>query len=66
MKSTTYPDTDNLYAEFKDTAGVETHEVAEGLDVDVGAAGEVVGFNLDHTAKRFELKTLEVDALPVR
>ena len=66
MKLQYYPDTDSLYVELKDAPGVETREVADGLNVDVDATGGVVGFDLDHAAKRFDLTTLEVDALPVR
>ena len=66
MKIQYYSDTDSLYVELRDAPGVETREVADGLNVDVDAAGEVVGFDIDHAAKRFDLTTLEVDALPVR
>ena len=65
MKLHYYADTDSLYMELKDAPGVETREVADGLNVDVDASGEVVGFDIDHAAKRFDLTTLEVDALPV-
>ena len=66
MKLHYYPDTDSLYVELKDGPGVETREVADGLNVDVDAAGGVVGFDIDHAAERLDLTTLEVDALPVR
>lgn len=66
MKIHYYSETDSLYVELKEEAGVETLEVADGLNVDVDATGEVVGFDMDHAAKRFDLTTLEVDALPVR
>ena len=63
MKLHYYPDTDSLYVELKDGPGVETREVADGLNVDVDAAGGVVGFDIDHAAERLDLTTLEVDAL---
>ena len=66
MKIHYYPDTDSLYVELKAGPSVETREVVDGLNVDVDARGEVVGFDIDHAAKRFDLATLEVDALPVR
>ena len=66
MKIHYYADTDSLYVELKSGPGVETREVADGLNVDVDASGDVVGFDIDHAAKRFDLATLEVDALPVR
>lgn len=66
MKLHYYPDTDSLYVELKDAPSVETREVADGLNIDVDAAGGVVGFDIDRAAERFDLATLEVDALPVR
>ena len=55
MKISYDAETDSLYVELKSDPGVETIEVASGLDVDVDARGEVVGFDIDHAAARFEL-----------
>ena len=66
MKLHYYPETDSLYVEFKDGPGVETREVADGLNVDLDAGGEVVGFDIDHASKRLDLSTLETEALPLR
>ena len=65
MKLHHYPETDSLYVELKSGPGAETREVADGLNVDLDAAGEVVGFDIDHASKRLELSTLETEALPV-
>jgi len=40
--------------------------VADGLNVDVDEAGEVVGFDIDHASKRFDLSTLETVAMPFK
>ena len=66
MKLHYYPDTDSLYVEFKAGAGAETREVSEGLNVDLDANGDVVGFDIDRASKRLDLATLETEALPVR
>ena len=66
MKLHYYPETDSLYVEFKSTAGVETREVTDGLNVDLDADGEVAGFDIDHASKRLYLSTLEFEALPLR
>lgn len=34
--------------------------------VDLDGGGEVVGFDIDHASKRFDLSTLETESLPVR
>ncbi|MFO1038936.1 MAG: DUF2283 domain-containing protein [Geminicoccaceae bacterium] len=66
MKLHYYPETDSLYIELKPGPGTETREVAEGLVVDLNAAGEVVGFDIDHASTQLDLTTLETVALPVR
>lgn len=66
MKLHYYPETDSLYIELTPGAGAEVREVAEGLNVDLNAAGEVVGFDIDHASKRFDLSTLETVALPLK
>ena len=66
MKLHYYSETDSLYVELKAGPGTETREVATGLNVDLDANGEVVGFDIDHASKRLDLSTLETEALPVR
>ena len=66
MKLHYSPDTDSLYVELKAGPGAETREVSEGLNVDLDANGDVVGFDIDHASKRLDLATLETEALPVR
>jgi uncharacterized protein YuzE len=39
-------------------------EVAPGLNVDLDAAGDVVGFDIDGASRRLDLTTLETIALP--
>ena len=65
MKLHYYPETDSLYVEFKAKAGAETIEVTEGLNVDIDADGEVVGFDIDQASRRLDLHTLETEALPL-
>ena len=66
MKLHYYPETDSLYVELKSGPGTETREVTGGLNVDLDANGDVVGFDIDHASKRLDLSTLETEALPVR
>jgi uncharacterized protein YuzE len=65
MKLHYYPETDSLYIELKTSPGAETREVAPGLNVDLDAAGDVVGFDIDG-ASRLDLTTLETIALPTK
>ena len=66
MKLHYYAETDSLYVEFKSGPGTETREVADGLNVDLDANGDVVGFDIEHASQRLELSTLETKALPVQ
>jgi uncharacterized protein YuzE len=61
-----HPETDSLYIELKPEPGAETREVADGLVVDLNAAGEVVGLDLDQASTQLDLTTLETVALPLR
>ena len=60
-----YPETDSLYVELRAGPGAETREVSDGLNVDFDAAGNVIGFDIDHASKRLDLSTLETEALPL-
>ena len=64
MKLHYYPETDSLYIELKPTPGTEAREIVEGLVVDFDAKGEVVGFDIDHASKKFDLSVVETVALP--
>ena len=66
MKLHYYPDTDSLYVEFTTGPGVKTHEVADGLNVDLDADGNVVGFDIDRASRRLDLSTLETTSLPLQ
>jgi len=67
MKLHYYPETDSLYIELKDSPGVQTREVALGLNVDLDEKGEVIGFDIDHASRKLDLSKIEtVSLLPVR
>ena len=66
MKLHYYPDTDSLYIEFRAGPGAETREVSDGLNVDLDATGDVVGFDIDRASQRLDLSTLETESLPLR
>jgi uncharacterized protein YuzE len=66
MKLHYYPETDSLYIELRDVPGAETRVIAEGLNVDLDAHGDVVGLDIDAASRRLDLTTLETIALPLR
>ena len=64
MKLHYYPETDSLYIELKDAPGMQTREIVEGLNVDLDANGDVVGFDIDHASGKLDLSKIETIALP--
>ncbi|MDE2763555.1 MAG: DUF2283 domain-containing protein [Gemmatimonadota bacterium] len=66
MKLHYYPETDSLYIELTQEPGVETREVVDGVNVDIDARGNLVGFDIDRAANRLDLSSLETTALPLR
>ena len=66
MKLHYYPETDSLYIELNAGPGAETREVAEGLNVDLDVAGQVVGIDIDNASRKLDLGSLETIALPVK
>ena len=53
MKISYYAETDSIYIELRPGPGTETREVASGLNVDLDAEGNVVGFDIDGASARY-------------
>jgi uncharacterized protein YuzE len=64
MKLHYYPETDSLYIELKNVPGTQTREIVEGLNVDLDANGDVVGFDIDHASGKLDLSRIATIALP--
>lgn len=65
MKLHYYPETDSLYIELQAHPGVETREIADGLNADLDETGAVVGLDIDGASAKLDLSTLETVALPI-
>ena len=65
MKLHYYPETDSLYIELAGGAGVETREVANGVNVDFALDGSIVGIDIDGASTKLDLATLETEGLPL-
>jgi uncharacterized protein YuzE len=66
MKLHYYPETDSLYIELSDAQGTETRELSDGVKVDYGANGNVVGIDIDGASGKLDLTTLETFELPFK
>lgn len=58
-------ETDSLYIELADTPGADAREAADGVALDVDAAGAIVGVDIQHASERIDLTTLETRGLPL-
>ena len=59
-----YPDTDSLYIELSDEPSTESQEVTDGVVLDFGEEGTVVGIDIDHASRKVQLKQLVVVGMP--
>ena len=59
MKLRYYPETDSAYVELSSKTGVETCEVADGLNVDLGADGELIGIEMERASKHLDAAIIE-------
>jgi uncharacterized protein YuzE len=60
-----YPETDSLYIDLAEKAGVDSHEVAPGIVLDFDEAGRLVGIDIDQASTVVNWTRLELDSLPV-
>ena len=60
MKLNYYPDTDSLYIELSEEPSTESQEVTDGIVLDFGEQGAVVGIDIDHASKKVQLERLVV------
>ena len=59
-----FPDTDSLYIDLAERAGVDTREIGDGIVVDVDADGHPVGIDIDQASKHLDLRTLDLRRIP--
>lgn len=58
MKLNYHRDTDSLYIDLSESAGVDSLEVADGVVVDFDAAGNVVGIDIENARTKVRLDRL--------
>ena len=64
MKLNYFPDTDSLYIELAEHTSVESREVAEGVVLDYGAGGNLVGIDIDNASTKVDMGILKLSNLP--
>ena len=64
MKLNYFPDTDSLYIELAEHTSVESREVSEGVVLDYGAGGNLVGIDIDNASTKVDMGILKLSNLP--
>jgi uncharacterized protein YuzE len=64
MKLNYFPDTDTLYIELSEKTSADSQEISEGIVIDYGEDGKVVGIEIDNASNKTNLKELITDKLP--
>lgn len=64
MKLTYYPETDSLYIALSEQKSAGSREVSEGVVLDYGKTGALVGIDIDNASKKVRLKELYLNRLP--
>jgi uncharacterized protein YuzE len=64
MKLNYFPDTDTLYIELSEKTNADSQEISEGIVIDYGEDGKVVGIEIDNASNKTNLKELITEKLP--
>jgi len=57
-------ETDSLYIDLNARPSVDSREIQDGVVIDLDAAGQIVGIDIQHASKLLDLATLETQSLP--
>lgn len=64
MRIEYFPETDSLYIDLAERAGVDTREIGDGIVIDIDADGHPVGIDIDQASKHLDLRTLDLRRIP--
>ena len=65
MRIEYFPDTESLYIDLAERAGVDAREVGDGIVIDLDADGHPVGIDVDQASKHLDLCTLDLRRFPL-
>jgi uncharacterized protein YuzE len=64
MKLNYFPETDSLYIELADRPGADAEVIRPGIVLDLDAAGEVVGIDIERASELLDLSQVLTTNLP--
>ena len=65
MRIEYFPETDSLYIDLAERAGVDTREIGDGIVIDIDADGHPVGIDIDQASTHLDLRTLDLRRIPL-
>jgi len=60
------PETDSLYIHLNEIPSKDSDEVAEGVVLDFGESGKLVGIDVQHASQNADITRLMLSKLPFR
>jgi len=66
MKLNYYPETDSLYIDMSEKPSVDSKVISDGVVLDYGKDGQLVGIDLDNASRIVDLKQLVLNKLPLQ
>jgi uncharacterized protein YuzE len=66
MRINYYPDTDSLYIDLSSKPSVDSREVSDGIVLDYGEDGSLVGIDIDEASTKMEIRELILSKLPAK
>lgn len=64
MRINYYPETDSLYIDLSSKPSVDSCEVSDGIVLDYGEDGNLVGIDIDEASTKLEIRELILSKLP--
>lgn len=66
MRFSYHSDTDSLYIHLTEQEGTDIHQVSDDIVLDLNAAGELVGIEVQNASRNTDLSVLEIGSLPLK
>ncbi len=63
MRLNYFPDTDSLYIDLAEHPSTESVEVSEGVILDFGSEGQLVGIDIDNASRHVQLDRLVLSGM---
>ena len=65
MKLNYDKETDSLYIDLSTRASTDSREISKDIVLDFDEDGVIVGIDIQHASTNLDLKTIEVESLPI-